>query len=74
MKAGFELLEKNLIGSSWRKDTKSGLFFFFFLLKSNSLDSQILKISRASVPAVFGVSFLVAGCLEDLEQSGDMLR
>lgn len=73
MKAGFELLEENSIGSSWRKDIKSGLFCFF-LLKSNSLDSQIPKISRSSVPAVFGVSFLVVGCLEDFEQRGDMLE
>lgn len=31
------------------------------------------KISRASIPAVFGISFLVVGWLEDFEQTGDML-
>lgn len=36
---GVELLEKNLIGSDWRKDTESGLFFLFetkFLGSPNS--------------------------------------
>lgn len=48
--AGFELFEKNLIGSYWRKDA-------FFFLKPNSWDPHIPRIARAGVPAEFGVSF-----------------